>query len=520
MFKKNHISIVCVLSITVFLSCKNEISNTTFRNKKNNKIVLITTNAPAEYSHLIDQDSLGEILKNSLRGKSYFTNNGFTFLNHMNNEETWLPKPMVNDTLEIACYTDYLELTTHNFFTSIKDSFLVQNGDTVIFNYTHGIPKASIKNRTVNDIELNYNHHRLYTLFDNKYNSHFMVFGHLFLYRDFENAEQNTITYYQKAEKDYDREINFLDSLYNAKQLSQVNYHYRKDALNMLMEKHKKFWVIKNWLKQSNERYDKETLPQQFGFELAQTDSLIQFSFFRDYLKNISEYDLTLITENNGNSGGSYLDARIRFDSILNDNRFNQTAKNYLLFYAYLGIDENFNSLDKKRYFKKLQENTTNTEQLNKLIKDYKLDFSKTNQLILTTRANDTLNLETVLKNNKGKWLYIDFWASWCKPCRISMPKSVELKKTLKKHNIEFIYLGLNDVKGNWKEAIETDGISDSQHYFIENGNVSQIIDDLGIKTLPHYLIYNPTGKLVHGNAKRPGEGAKEDLMELIKNEK
>lgn len=256
MFKKNHISIVCVLSITVFLSCKNEISNTTFRNKKNNKIVLITTNAPAEYSHLIDQDSLGEILKNSLRGKSYFTNNGFAFLNHMNNEETWLPKPMVNDTLEIACYTDYLELTTHNFFTSIKDSFLVQNGDTVIFNYTHGIPKASIKNRTVNDIELNYNHHRLYTLFDNKYNSHFMVFGHLFLYRDFENAEQNTITYYQKAEKDYDREINFLDSLYNAKQLSQVNYHYRKDALNMLMEKHKKFWVIKNWLKQSNERYD------------------------------------------------------------------------------------------------------------------------------------------------------------------------------------------------------------------------------------------------------------------------
>ena len=62
------------------------------------------------------------------------------------------------------------------------------------------------------------------------------------------------------------------------------------------------------------------------------------------------------------------------------------------------------------------------------------------------------------------------------------MPKSIELKKTLKKHNIEFIYLGLNDVKENWKKAIETDGISDSQHYFIENGNVSQIIDDLGIK--------------------------------------
>jgi thiol-disulfide isomerase/thioredoxin len=125
-------------------------------------------------------------------------------------------------------------------------------------------------------------------------------------------------------------------------------------------------------------------------------------------------------------------------------------------------------------------------------------------------------NLSNVIKNNKGKWLYIDFWASWCKPCRETMPESKKLGKEFKKQNIEFIYVSLNDKKENWKKAIKSDSIWNSQNYFTENGNVSKVIEDLGIKTIPHYLIYNPNGELINGFANRPGKGAKEQLMELI----
>ncbi|MBL4604577.1 MAG: TlpA family protein disulfide reductase [Flavobacteriaceae bacterium] len=478
---------------------------------------MISVNAPSKYIHLTKQDSIGKKLKDSLGIKTFFTNNGFTYLNYMNNVQTWLPKSKIRDTIVIECYSDYLELSTNNFFTSIKETFLVKNGDTVVFNYNHDIPNAEIINRKVNDIELNYNRYRLKKIFNNKYTSHYLIFGNLNISLNaFKNYKENSINYYNEAKSDYLKEVYLLDSLHGANLISEVNYNYRKDALNMLMEKHKKLKTIKNWLAQNKTLKNKETIKKKFGFDLSKTDSLMEFSFFRDHLNYISKYNLEFIEENNGKSGAFYIDSRIRFDSILKDKRFNQTAKNYLLFNAYNGIGQNFRVKDKKKYFKKLRENTTSREQLDKLVKEYKLDFSKSDKLILTNLKNDTITFSNVLKNNKGKWLYIDFWASWCTPCRKIMPESNKLKKELEKENIELIYLSLNDKKENWKKAIELDGISTSQNYFVENGNVSKIIEELGIKTIPHYLIYNPNGELVNGFANRPGEGAKEQLKKLI----
>ncbi len=483
---------------------------------KPNSIVLISLNAPQKYVHLVKQDSIGKILKDSIGPKAIWSKNGFTYLDHMNNIQTWTPKPNAPDTLTIETYQDYLELSTNNFFTSIKETFLVKNGDTVIFNYKHNIPKGKITNRVINDAELNYNSYRLKKLFDNKYTSHFLIFGNLFLNDSLEKFEQKSIEYYIQAKQDYEREVKLLDSLKDNNIISKTNYLYRLDVLNMLMKKNKSIKNIKKWIEQNETITATEKFERIYEFDLSQTDSLMKFSFFRDYLTNISQYDLTLIEENNGSSGGFYIDSRIRFDSILNDPRFNQTAKNYLLFDAYQGIGLNFKVKDKEAYFKKLQENTTNIEALNKLKKEYKLDFSKTEELLLSNLKNETLNYKTLLENNRGKWLYIDFWASWCAPCRKLMPESNKLRKELKNQNIEFLYLSLNDKKEEWIKALKRDSIPEHQNYFIENGNTSKVIEDLNIKTIPHYLIYNPKGELVNGFANRPGKGAKKQLMELM----
>ena len=462
------------------------------------------------------QDSIGKVVTDTLGPKAVFKANGFSYVDHMNNVQTWYPKPNIPDTLVIEYYEDFIELSTNNFYTSIPETFLVEKGDTVVFNYKNQIPKARIVNREVNAIELNYNSYRMNKLFGNKYSSHYLVFGNLFLTRDLENSDQNSVDYYLQAKIDYLRETALLDSLLKAEIISEENYKYRFVALNMLMEKHKKLKPISQWLEANKSLRNDENIEQPYTFDLAHTDSLLKFSFFRDYLQNISLYNLDLIQESNSSSGAFYIDSRIRFDSIVMDERFNQTAKNFLLFEAYKEIGQNFSVSDKEEYFRELQKHTTNAAELDKLQKAYNLDFSKSDVLILTSLANDTIYYSDLLNKNNGKWLFVDFWASWCKPCLELLPVSINLQNELKEYDIEFVYLSLNDNKENWSRTIEKFGISKNECLFIENGNVSKVIEDLGIKSIPHYLIYDPSGNLVNGFADRPGQGAKEQLKKLI----
>ena len=507
-----------LLLILTLISCKNANEKKTEKIIKNKpkQIVLISKYAPERYKHFIKKDSIGEQSDKESGPYSPIESPSFTYFDSQNNISNW--KPTVNeiDTLTIPYYRDYLELTTRNTYTSVPNSYLIKNGDTIVIEYVNKMPIAKITNRKVNDIELNYNNFRLKELFDNKYSSHHKIFLGWLLSQE-KSLEETSIDFYQQAIKDGEREMFFLDSLHKEKLISSDDYIYRKEVLNGLLEKHKNLKPLKKWIEKNESFSNRENIETIYNLDLSKTDSLMTFSYFRDYLNNISKYDLSFIQENNINSGGSYIDSRIRFDSIINDERFNQTAKNFLLFNAYNGIGQNFRVKDKQKYFEKLQEHTTNRIQLNKLEKDFKLDFSKSDKLILTNLKNDTITFSNVLKNNKGKWLYIDFWASWCKPCRETMPESNKLKKEFKNENIEFIYMCLNDKKDKWKQALKSDSISKSQNYFIENGNTSKIIEDLGIKTIPHYLIYNPNGELINGFADRPGKGAKEQIKKLLK---
>ncbi|MCB0371550.1 MAG: hypothetical protein KDD31_00920, partial [Muricauda sp.] len=307
-----------------------------------NKVVLISVDAPANYVHVMAQDSIGKQVIDSTGPKALFPQNGFTYVDHMNNEKKWIPKPKTNDTLTIETYSKFLELAIPNFFTALKETFLVQNGDTVLITYENLIPKARITNREVQDVELNYNGYRLKKLFNNLYTSHYLVFGHLMVEEGIEDFEQKSIDYYVKAKEDYLREMALLDSLHQTKTISTENYEYRKDALDMLMESHKNLKVISQWLTLNQSLQSEEKMEKPVRFDLGKSDSLMIFAFFRDYLDQISKYDLNPISKNYGGSGSFYIDSRIRFDSILADDQFNQTVKNHLLFKTYEGIGQNF----------------------------------------------------------------------------------------------------------------------------------------------------------------------------------
>lgn len=507
--------IVLILLFGFLHSCKESTSDETAVERPSS-LVFISVNFPDQRFHLVKQDSIGKELADSIGPKAFHTRPGFRYVDHLNNEKIWLPKTNKSDTLEIKWFSKYFELSTSNFYTAINQSFLLQLGDTVMIDYKHNIPNFKVINRTVNDIELNYNNYRHLNLFENKYTSHLLVSSSFYYDENILNYEKNCVHYYKTALNDHYRELKLLDSLRNANIMTSDVYNYRKNILDMLMKSHKRNKIISEYLRTNRETNGLLGYENKNYFDLTKADSLIKFEYFRQYLKDISVYGLEWIKNNEQGSAGFYIDSRIRFDSILVDKRFNQVAKDYLLVDSYQAIYENFTFEDKERYFNKLQEHLSNKDLLQEFEKDLKLYFDKSAELILIDLNNDTLTFSDLLKSNKGKWLYVDFWASWCKPCRETMPSSQKLKDELKNYNLEFVYLSLNDIRDNWLKAVKADDISSTHNYFIENGKTSRVIDDLGIQTIPHFLIFDPAGKLVNGNAKQPGKGAKEQLIKLV----
>ena len=511
--------ILLFIVLSTIISCSKE-KDQNLEKELPEQIVLIAKNTPEKFTHIVKADSIGKKIKDSTGVKMFFENSGFSYVNSQNIIANWKPTNKEIDTLVVPYYNNYLEVSFFNPYSAIKESFLIKNGDTVVFDFNHNIPYATVINRKVNDLELNYNRYRMLKVFDNKYSSHHLIFASLFIDNDFKNFKKNSYKHYLQSVKDSKKEKKLLDSLRDYNIIPKINYNYRIEIFNNLNYNNKQTKYVKDRLKEESSLKSNELIEGDYSFDLSKTDSLMKFYFFRNYLSSISRYDLKFISEDHGTPGSKYIDSRIRFDSILQDKRFNQTTRNLLLFQAYIGIGRNFRVKDKEVYFKKLQQETTNKERLKKLAKEHQLDFSQSDKLLMTSLQGESTTYKDVINKHKGTWLYVDIWASWCRPCRKAMPASKRLQKEFSDKNVAFIYIGLNDQKENWKKAIVKDAIQEGQHYFVENGNTSKVVEDLNINTIPHYLIYNPKGELVHGFADRPGQGARKQLMKFLNTEK
>lgn len=112
------------------------------------------------------------------------------------------------------------------------------------------------------------------------------------------------------------------------------------------------------------------------------------------------------------------------------------------------------------------------------------------------------------LSDFKGKVVYIDFWASWCGPCRAMMPFSKTLheqfdEKQLKQ--LEFLYISIDEKEDAWRKAMQDMGIQGVN--VICPGNwFSPICTFYQIRGIPRYMIMNKKGEIVDFDAPRPND--------------
>lgn len=116
-----------------------------------------------------------------------------------------------------------------------------------------------------------------------------------------------------------------------------------------------------------------------------------------------------------------------------------------------------------------------------------------------------TKMLTGLLNELKGKVIYVDYWASWCVPCREAMPNSLRLKDKLKTKEVAFVYFSVDNGQEAWKKASLADGLEGYAHnYLVLNHVKSQLRKNLSIDAIPRYLIFDKKGGLVESNAPGP----------------
>lgn len=100
------------------------------------------------------------------------------------------------------------------------------------------------------------------------------------------------------------------------------------------------------------------------------------------------------------------------------------------------------------------------------------------------------------LSSLKGKVVLIDFWASWCAPCRASIPGIIKLYNKYKGQGFEVFGVSIDSKKSDWIKAIAQDKINYTQ-VFDKAGWYSKTAVKYGVEAIPNTFLLDKTGKIV-----------------------
>ena len=107
------------------------------------------------------------------------------------------------------------------------------------------------------------------------------------------------------------------------------------------------------------------------------------------------------------------------------------------------------------------------------------------------------------LSDLQGNYVLVDFWASWCGPCRRENPNVVRLYDKYKDSGFTIIGVSLDRDRTRWLDAIEKDGLA-WHHVSDLKGWKNAVAQDYNISSIPRTLLLDPTGKIIAKDLRGP----------------
>ncbi|WP_422090453.1 TlpA family protein disulfide reductase [Tenacibaculum ovolyticum] len=430
-----------------------------------NEIVLIFKNK--------ENNSLVRPNENSLKGDIFYTEKGNFIVNELkvNNITT-------SDTITIPIIADRISLS-HKYNKIRKEIYEFQKGDTVVFNYNKGYPLASILNRKT----LKYDNNFISNL---KLKKPLNIFEFMIKNRRLRSKNEKEI-YLVELNKYTTLSNIFLDSIFKKGLISKGNYTMYKG--------YNHFFQINtnpNLLKGIKEKDLKK-------------DELLYIKTYRYFLNKYAIFKFKLKTEFTNDPMSC--NSKIAFDSIEKSSIFSKRVKENLLYSHLINIANKNSDQDFQKYFDKFQTIIKDTIIINKIKNNYLLDFTslkkEINEVYITDINKKNETLKSLISKNKGKVIFIDFWASWCIPCIKQIPFSKALKKEYQNKEITFVYLSIDKDFEKWRETSLKEEIIKNNFLAINYPN-ADFYKKLRISSIPRYLIYDKNGELVHKKAPHP----------------
>lgn len=130
----------------------------------------------------------------------------------------------------------------------------------------------------------------------------------------------------------------------------------------------------------------------------------------------------------------------------------------------------------------------------------------------------DTNNHICSLSDFKGKFLILDFWASWCTPCLREMQPLSDIEDSLDPDKYTIISVNLDNDKNDWNRTLQSKEIP-GIHLYAEKGWDAEIRKVYRVKTIPRYVVIDPDGRIVDIKAPYPSENLNSFLTRLSRSE-
>jgi thiol-disulfide isomerase/thioredoxin len=295
------------------------------------------------------------------------------------------------------------------------------------------------------------------------------------------------------VEKDYQKRINYLTKYAKEYKLDSNEVNQWKEILLIEKLSHRlsiSRFANKKWTKQQVESLT-QLVPIFQNREKYIT--FPEYHYGARHCLEIIKYAQT---------GNLKPDFKVDF-KIIEDNFKGQTRD---LLLTYLMVDESKKL--SKTDFEDYQKRFVSTCKTERYVDYFQKSVMPKNDKISATSLYDVNKKLVDFKeiSSKNKITYVDFWASWCAPCRAEMPASQKLREEYAAKGVNFVYISTDENAADWDKANKKIGLPDNMSFLLPNPSEHPLKKQFKINSIPRYILIDKNGKVIDDNAPRPSD--------------